>query len=179
MLAKGSLSTRSALGGGITSTRRDGPRRRACAVSACYFSHPSSRGPGTCTLGGGGAEEGGTEALVTVSKGARLGKGGANRAVEGGEAVGFLWHTHCGLDGTVGMTKKDPDPEGPDRSPSIISKMKTNITFFTLAMGQREGTSMRACCTRCVWKGAWKSTQVNRPPPSFWVDRMLAMRWSW
>jgi len=73
--------------------RRDGPRRRACAVSACYFSHPSSRGPGTCTLGGGGAEEGGTEALVTVSKGARLGKGGPTGLWRGARQWAF-YGTH-------------------------------------------------------------------------------------
>jgi len=120
----------------------------------------------------------GTGAIGVVGMRARLGRGGAGGAEERGKAMGFLWRVQRGFSSTDSKMKKDPDPEGPDQSSSRISKRKTNITFFTLAMGQREVISMRAHCTRCVLKGAWKSTQVNHPPPSFWVDRILAMRWS-
>ena len=109
-----------------------------------------------------------------VAIGETLGFFGATGAMPG-VTLGFFslmgqWWRHF-----FSTSQKDPDWV---LSPSRISKINTNNTFFPLATGQRGGRSIRAHCTRCVWKGGRKSTQVYCPSSAFWAERMFTIKWS-
>jgi len=92
---------------------------------------PGARG---VVLWGGGV---GTEAVVMVGMGAGLGRGGARGAVEGRWCSGLVTVCAMWLQQHSRHGKERSRPREPRLILSRISKMKTNITFFTLAMGQR------------------------------------------
>jgi len=100
-------------------------------------------------LGGGSrwmGAEGSTPVIISCPLGSTTaGKAGVTEGSHGGTSEelgkGRGWRRF------LGAVQKDP---GLGPSPSRTSKMKTNITFFPLAMGQRGGSSAQARCTRCV-----------------------------
>jgi len=105
------------------------------------------RGPGVGTEGGGlmGAE-GLTPVIISCPLGSRMvGEAEITGGPHGGTLGNFgkrrQWQ--CFL----GAVQKDP---GLGPVPFRISKIKTNITFFPLAIGQRGGNSAWAHWTRYV-----------------------------
>ena len=106
-----------------------------------------TRGPG---VGTGGGRSMGAEGSTPVIISCLHGSGTASEAdVTGGSHGGTLGNFgkrrqwQCFL----GAVQKDP---GLGPVPFRISKIKTNITFFPLAIGQRGGNSTWAHWTRCV-----------------------------
>jgi len=100
-------------------------------------------------MGGGSGSmgaEGSTPVIMSCPLGSRTaGKAGGARGSHGGTLGNFgkrrRWQCF------FNAVQKDP---GLGPVPSRTSKIKTNMTFFPLATGQRGGSNARAHCTRCV-----------------------------
>ena len=106
------------------------------------------RGPGVRMGGGGGSMGAGGSTPVIISCPCSSGAAGeANVTGVPCEGTSGVFGEREGWWCFLGASQKDP---GLGPSPSRISKIKTNITFFPLAMGQRGGSSTQAHCTRCV-----------------------------